>query len=72
MAPAFAASAQELEPAMRLGKLDAEAEQAIAARYGIQSIPTLILFAKGREVARQSGAMPAGMIVRWAQQALVQ
>ena len=70
MAPAFAQAAQQLEPAMRLGKLDTEAEQAIAGRYGIQSIPTLILIAKGREVARQSGAMPAAAIVRWAQQAL--
>ena len=71
MAPAFASAAVELEPTMRLGKLDTEAQQAIAARYAIQSIPTMILFVKGREVARQSGAMPAGMIVRWAQQALM-
>lgn len=71
MAPAFALAATELEPAMRLGKLDTEAEQAIAGRYGIQSIPTMILFVKGREVARQSGAMPAGTIVRWARQALM-
>jgi thioredoxin 2 len=69
MAPAFAAAAGELEPAMRLGKLDTEAEQGIAARYGIQSIPTLVLFSKGREVARQSGAMPPTAIVRWARQA---
>ncbi len=70
MAPAFAAAASDLEPALRLGKLDTEAEQAIAARYGIQSIPTLIVIAKGREVARQSGAMPGGAIVRWARQAV--
>ena len=55
---------------MRLGKLDHEAEQAIARRYGIQSIPTMILIAKGREVARQSGAMPASAITGWARQAL--
>jgi len=66
MAPAFAAAAAQLEPAMRLGKLDTEAEQAIAARYGIRSIPTMILFAGAREVARKSGAMPAGAIVKWA------
>ena len=70
MAPAFAAAASDLEPALRLGKLDTEAEQAIAARYGIQSIPTLIVIAKGREVARQSGAMPTGAIIRWARQAV--
>ena len=66
MAPAFAAAAGQLEPGMRLGKLDTEAEQAIAARFGIRSIPTMILFAAGREVARQSGAMPAAAIVQWA------
>lgn len=66
MAPAFAAAARELEPAMRLGKLDTEAEPAIAARYRIQSIPTMVLIAGGREIARQSGAMPPGAIVQWA------
>jgi thioredoxin 2 len=70
MAPAFAQAAAQLEPYMRLGKLDTEAEQAIARRYGIQSIPTMVLIAKGREVARQSGAMPASAIVGWARQAL--
>ncbi|KPL69714.1 thioredoxin [Erythrobacter sp. SG61-1L] len=69
MAPAFGAAAGQLEPAIRLGKLDTEAEQALAARYGIQSIPTMILIHKGREIARQSGAMPASAIVNWARQA---
>ena len=68
MAPAFAAAAGQLEPHVRLGKLDTEAEQSIAARYGIRSIPTLILFAKGQEVARQSGAMPTAAIVSWVRQ----
>ena len=68
MAPAFAAAARQLEPNVRLGKLDTEAEQSIAARYGIRSIPTLILFAKGQEVARQSGAMPTAAIVAWARE----
>ena len=68
MAPAFAAAAGQLEPHVRLGKLDTEAEQAIAGRYGIRSIPTLILISKGREVARQSGAMPTSAIVGWVRQ----
>lgn len=67
MAPAFAAAAAQLEPLVRLGKLDTEAEQALAARYGIRSIPTLVLVAQGRELARQAGAMPANAIVAWAQ-----
>ncbi len=68
MAPAFAAAAAQLEPYLRLGKLDTEAEQTIAARYAIRSIPTLIVISKGQEVARQSGAMPANSIVAWAKQ----
>lgn len=68
MAPAFEAAATQLEPHLRLGKLDTEAEQSIAARYGIRSIPTMILISKGQEVARQSGAMPMSAIVSWARQ----
>lgn len=70
MAPAFAAAASRLEPNVRLGKVDTEVEQGVAARYNIRSIPTLILFSKGREVARQSGAMPTTAIVAWVRQAL--
>ena len=70
MAPAFGAAARQLEPAIRLGKLDTEAEQAIAARYNIRSIPTMILFRKGREIARQSGAAPEHAIVSWARSAV--
>ena len=70
MAPAFAAAAGNLEPQVRLGKLDTEAEHAIAARYGIRSIPTLILFNQGNEVARQSGVMPTNAIVDWVRKAL--
>ena len=66
MAPAFAKAAAQLEPDLRLGKLDTEAHQAIAARYNSRSIPTMILIHKGREVARTSGAMPAEAIVQWA------
>lgn len=70
MAPAFEAAAAQLEPAVRLGKLDTEAEPEIAARFGIRSIPTLIVVAKGRELARQAGVMPTGAIVGWVRQAL--
>jgi thioredoxin 2 len=69
MAPAFDAAAAQLEPQLRLGKLDTESQPDIAARYGIRSIPTLILMHKGREIARQAGAMQAGMIVQWARSA---
>jgi thioredoxin 2 len=65
MAPQFERAAKELEPGVRLAKLDTEAAQGIAARYGIRSIPTMIAFKGGKEVARQSGAMDAASIVRW-------
>ena len=65
MAPQFASAAQRLEPAIRFAKLDTEAAQDIAARFGIRSIPTMIVFDHGREVARQSGAIDANAIARW-------
>ncbi len=65
MAPAFEQAATQLEPKVRLAKVNTEAEQTIGAQYGIRSIPTLILFQKGQQVAQQAGAMGATDIVRW-------
>lgn len=65
MAPQFATAAGQLEPAIRLGKVDTEAAQASAATWNIRSIPTMILFAGGKEIARQSGALQAPQIVQW-------
>ena len=67
MAPAFEQAAGQLEPAVRLAKLNTETEQNIGAQLGIRSIPTMIVFRKGREIARQSGAMAAHDIIRWVQ-----
>jgi thioredoxin 2 len=68
MAPAFAAAAAQLEPRMRFGKVDTEAEPALASRYAIRSIPTMVLIRQGREIARQSGAMAAASIAQWVRQ----
>lgn len=65
MAPAFAQAAARLEPRFRFAKVDTEAEPQLAARYGIRSIPTLIVFRGGREIARHSGAVDAGSLARW-------
>ncbi|MGR8933152.1 MAG: thioredoxin TrxC [Gammaproteobacteria bacterium] len=65
MAPAYAQAAAQLEPQVRLAKLNTEAEQSLAAQFAIRSIPTLVLFKNGRETARQSGALPAGEILHW-------
>jgi thioredoxin 2 len=66
MAPQFEAAAVQLEPRMRLAKVDTEAEPALGARFGVRSIPTLILFDRGRELARRAGAVGVADIVRWA------
>ena len=70
MAPGFEQAAAQLEPAVRLAKVDTEAVQQLGARFNIRSIPTLALFGGGREVARQAGAMGAADIVRWTQSQL--
>ena len=67
MGPAFGKAAGLLEPGMRVAKVNTEETPNLAARFNIRSIPTLILFAGGREVARQSGAMTvAEQIAGWA------
>lgn len=68
MAPAYEKAAADLEPQVRVAKVNTEAAQALGGRYNIRSIPTLALFVGGKEVARQPGAMtnPA-QIVQWVQ-----
>ncbi len=66
MAPHFANAAAQL-PDVRFAKVDTEACPQASAAYALRSIPTLILFRGGKEVARQSGAMAAGDLVRWVQ-----
>lgn len=65
MAPHFDRVAANLEPEVRLAKLETDANPDVAGRYGIRSIPTLILFRDGREVARKAGAMDANMLSNW-------
>ncbi len=69
MAPAFAAAARAMEPQFRLAKVDTEAQPELGARFAIRSIPTLALFHRGQEIARQSGAISAGEIERFAREA---
>jgi thioredoxin 2 len=70
MAPAFEQAAAQLEPRVRLAKVNTQEEQALAARYGIRSIPTLILFKGGREAARSAGAMGLHSLLAWTRQQL--
>jgi len=70
MAPQYAAAAADLEPGVRLAKLNTDAAPQAAGGFSIRSIPTLIVFRRGTELARQSGAMGRSDIVRWVRQAL--
>ena len=65
MAPAFEQLAGEMKTEVRFAKLDTEAAQGTASRFGIRSIPTMILFREGREIARVSGAMDRRGIRSW-------
>ncbi len=64
MAPQFAAAARSL-PTVRFVKVDSDAAPQAAARYAIRSIPTLLLFRGGRELARHSGVLPAAQLAQW-------
>jgi thioredoxin 2 len=65
MAPIFEAAAAQLEPRVRLAKVDSDAEPGLASRYNVRAIPTLILFQGGREIARQSGALSGSALTQW-------
>lgn len=66
MGPAFAEAATQLEPRMRLAKVNTEVEQNLGAQLNILSIPTMVLFLNGVEKARQSGTMNSAGIIQWA------
>jgi thioredoxin 2 len=72
MAPAYEQAARQLEPGVRVAKVNTEEAQALAGQLGIRSIPTLALFGGGQEVARTAGAMDAGSILAWVRQHLRQ
>jgi thioredoxin 2 len=66
MAPAYERAAAELEPDFRLLKVNTEEQPTVAARYNIRSIPTLMMFAGGRQIAQRAGASDTRSIVSWA------
>jgi thioredoxin 2 len=69
MAPVVERAARELEPHVRVAKVDTEAEPALAARFGIRSIPTFAVIRAGTEVARIAGAMDAARFIGWVRSA---
>jgi len=70
MAPAFEKAAQAMESRVKFAKLNTDEEQSVAQQFDIRSIPTMILFRAGKEVARHSGAMMGGDIERWVNEQL--
>jgi thioredoxin 2 len=69
-APVYNELAAEMTSRVSFLKLDTENNQNTAAQFQIRSIPTLMLFYKGREVARQSGALPKAQFKHWLDQQL--
>ncbi len=69
MAPQFAAAAQTLR-SVRFAKLNSDEAPTLAGRLNIRSIPTLIVFRRGQELARQSGVMNSAHLVKWLNDAL--
>ncbi|MCK6434255.1 MAG: thioredoxin TrxC [Aquabacterium sp.] len=67
MAPQFEQAAQRLKGRVRLAKVNTDENPALAARFGIRSIPTLVRLERGRETGRDSGALPAARIVALAE-----
>ena len=70
MAPSYQQTAARFEPRARFAKVNSDEEPGLSARFGIRSIPTLIVFRGAREIARQSGAMDSTSLSRWLEQAL--
>jgi len=68
MTPVFEQAAQQLEPRIRLAKVNTEAEQALAAQYNIRSIPTLAIFQRGQEITRMAGALDLPGLINWVEQ----
>jgi thioredoxin 2 len=69
-APVFAEAARQFEPRLRLAKVDTDAQPQLSQRFGIRSIPSLLLFRGGRELARQAGALNAGQLRQFVEGAL--
>ena len=65
MAPAYEKVSQDMQGRARFVKVNTEVEQGLAAKFNIRSIPTLAIFAGGREIARQPGAVSATDLMRW-------
>jgi thioredoxin 1 len=65
IAPALEEIAAEMDGKVKVAKLNVDDNQDTAIKYGVRSIPTLILFKNGEQVSTQIGAAPKGKLVEW-------
>ena len=70
MAPAFEAAAGELAQSVRFAKVNTSETPSLAVRFGVRAIPTLVLYRSGEELARMSGVLDKGSLVRWVREHL--
>jgi thioredoxin 2 len=70
MAPHFEEAARRFGARARFAKLNSDEEPSVANRFGIRSIPTLLVLKNGKEIARQAGAMDLGALSRWLESAI--
>jgi len=71
MSPVLDRLAAERRTQLQVGKVNTDENQQLAGQLGIRSIPTLILFKNGKEIARRSGSSDLGSLSRWVDQSLV-
>ena len=64
-APTFIEAARRLKNQIVFGKINTEANPSVGQKYGIKGIPTMIVFNRGKEVNRISGALPLEEFVTW-------
>jgi len=69
LAPVLDEVAHARAGSLLVGKVDTDRSPAASERFGVRGIPTLILFRDGKEVARQTGALPRAQLEAWLAQA---
>ncbi len=64
MTPILKEVKQQLKDKIKIVKIDVDKNQAVASKFQVKGVPTLILFKKGKQVWRQSGVLQATEIVQ--------
>ncbi|HYV52739.1 MAG TPA: thioredoxin [Candidatus Eisenbacteria bacterium] len=69
--PAVEQLSQTMSDKIKIAKLNVDENQEIAVRYGVRSIPTLLLFKAGKEIARTVGAAPKEAYQKFVEESLL-